>query len=263
MRFCVLSSGSSGNATYVESNGAGILIDAGLSCGRLERSLGSIGRSLADVSSVLITHAHEDHTRALRLLERRCAVPVYAAVGVGEQLGCNVVLEGVALDFGGFSARFFPVPHDSPTCGVVVSGEGMEVAFATDLGEMPARTLEALKGVRALVLEANHDEAWLKGGPYPANLKRRILSASGHLSNEQAADVVCELASFGLTDVVLAHLSEKNNSPARAVGTVLRALRERGQDRVRVVASMRGRPTPWIEVGFSEVVNTRPTLFEV
>nr|MDQ3602332.1 hypothetical protein [Actinomycetota bacterium] len=98
-------------------------------------------------------------------------------------------------------------------------------------------------------LEANHDPDWLRRGPYSANLKRRISSRRGHLSNRQAADAAVALAPLGLKDLVLAHLSKTNNSPTRACGTVSGALREAGHGGVRVRAAIAGHPTPWIEVG--------------
>ena len=111
--------------------------------------------------------------------------------------------------------------------------------------------MTGLLGADAVVLEANHDPDWLRRGPYPVELKRRVSSSSGHLSNHQAAEAALALAPHGLKDLVLAHLSATNNSPARACGTVSRALREAGYDGVRVRAALAGHPTPWIEVGAS------------
>lgn len=228
--------------------------------------LGAVGGSPAGIRAVFVTHAHEDHTRCLSSLAGKYGVPVYAAPGVGEEIEATIVDEGEVLDLGGLSARFFSVPHDSMTYGLRVSGGGRSAGFATDLGEATPGLLHSMLGAEAVVLEANHDSDWLRSGPYPAHLKHRILSQSGHLSNEQTAQAALELAPFGLKDVVLAHLSEKNNSPARAANTVRRALREAGHSGVRVRASMRNRPTPWVEVGapLEEVrEQPSPTLFEV
>jgi phosphoribosyl 1,2-cyclic phosphodiesterase len=106
-----------------------------------------------------------------------------------------------------------------------------------------------MRGAEAVVLEANHDPDWLRSGPYSARLKRRISSSNGHLSNRQAARAALALAPHGLKDLVLAHLSKTNNSPARACGTVHRTLREAGHGGIRVRAAIAGHPTPWIEVG--------------
>ncbi len=251
MRLVVLSSGSSGNATFVESEDGGLLIDAGLSCRRIKKLLASIGRSLNDVEAVLLTHGHTDHTSGVRSLVRECDLRVISAPGVGEHLGAEVVEAGCRFLVEGVEARFFSVPHDAPTYGVRMERGGVSAVVATDFGEVGSDVLEELLGVDALVLEANHDEDWLWSGPYPAHLKRRIAAPNGHLSNRQAAEAALALAPHGLADVVLGHLSEKNNSAARAVGKVKAALRGGGFDGIRVRAALARRPTPWIEVGES------------
>jgi phosphoribosyl 1,2-cyclic phosphodiesterase len=249
LQFSVLSSGSSGNAIYIESGGRGFLVDAGFSCRRLRGLLARIGRDLSDVSAVLLTHGHADHTSGVRSLLRECEVPLYAAPGVAEAVGAAPVGVGETLDLGGATATFFEVPHDAPTYGLRISDGERVGAMATDLGEVWPETLRALRGADAVVLEANHDPDWLRRGPYSTDLKRRVASPNGHLSNRQAAEAALALAPHGLKDLVLAHLSKTNNSPARACGTVRKALREAGFGGVRVRAAIAGHPTPWIEVG--------------
>ena len=225
-------------------------MDTGFSRRRLRGLLARIGRDLSDISAVLLTHGHADHTSGVRSLLRERKVPLYAAPGVAEAVGAATVEVGQALDLGsGASATFFEVPHDAPTYGLLISDGERAGALVTDLGEAGPETLRFLRGADAVVLEANHDPDWLRRGPYSADLKRRVASSRGHLSNHQAAKVACTLAPHGLKDLVLAHLSETNNSPARACGTVRKALREAGFEDVRVRAAIAGHPTPWIEVG--------------
>ena len=253
MRLSVLSSGSSGNATYVECGEGGLLIDAGLSRRRLEKLLARVGRSLRDVGAVLLTHDHSDHTCGALALSRDRGVPIFAPPGVREGLKGPVSVAAVEAEepfaISGMAATFFWVPHDSPTYGVRISGDGRGVAMATDLGEAGPGVIRWMRGTEAAVLEANHDPEWLARGPYAAQLKRRISSPNGHLSNRQAAQAAVSLAPHGLKDLVLAHLSKTNNSPARACGTVHGALREAGYGGVRVRAAIANHPTPWIEVG--------------
>lgn len=250
MRLSVLSSGSSGNALYVETvEGRGILVDAGVSCRRLVKLLGLVGRDPGCLDAVLLTHGHGDHTSGVRRLVQERGVGVYSAPGVGEDLGASIVEPGSRLCFGGLEAVFFEVPHDTPTYGLRVSDGTRSAAIATDLGEVTEATRSRMRGVDALVLEANHDEDWLWSGPYPRELKRRVASPVGHLSNAQAAEAALALAPHGLKDLVLSHLSEKNNSPARACGTVRSALRAAGHEGVRVRAAVARNPTPWVEVG--------------
>src|SRR5829696_1038585 len=241
LRLSVLSSGSSGNATYMETASGGLLVDAGLPPRRIGALLARIGRSLADV--------HADHTCGVTALVRERNIEVFAAPGVGEDLGANTVAPGEPCSVEDLGVTFFEVPHDSMTYGVRVSDGSSVVAMATDLGEAGVNVLRSMSGAEAVVLEANHDPDWLRRGPYSASLKRRISSRRGHLSNRQAADAAVALAPQGLKDLVLAHLSKTNNSPTRACGTVDRALREGGYGGVRVLAAIAGHPTPWIEVG--------------
>lgn len=249
MRLSVLSSGSSGNVTYIESGGRGLLVDAGLSCRRIKALLTRIGRSLADVEAILLTHGHGDHTSGVRSLLRERPLTVYAAPGVWDRPDVRMIKSGKPFPAGEIEAAFFSVPHDTPTYGVRLSNGRSDVALATDLGEITSEALRWMRGADAVVLEANHDEDWLRRGPYSADLKRRVASAAGHLSNHQAAQAAVALAPHGLKDLVLAHLSEKNNSAPRAAGTVSRALRAAGYDGVRVRAALAKHPTPWVEVG--------------
>ena len=230
MRLSVLSSGSSGNATYMETDSGGLLVDAGLSRRRIESLLARIGRNLRDVRAILLTHGHSDHTCGVRSLVRDRGIRVFAAPGVGEPFGAYTVSPG-------------------EECGVRVSDGASAVAMATDLGEAGIDVLRRMRGAGAVVLEANHDHEWLRRGPYSASLKRRISSSRGHLSNRQAGEAAVALAPHGLNDLLLAHLSKTNNSPSRACGTVHGALREAGHGNVRVKAAIAGQPTPWIEVG--------------
>jgi phosphoribosyl 1,2-cyclic phosphodiesterase len=223
--------------------------------------LARIGRDLTDVSAVLLTHGHTDHTCGVRSLLREREVQLYAAPGVVETVkGAASVEAGEPLDLGGdVLATFFEVPHDAPTYGLRISDGERVGALATDLGEVKPEALRFLRGADAVVLESNHDPDWLWRGPYSADLKRRVASPRGHLSNQQAAETACALAPHGLKDLVLAHLSKTNNSPIRACGTVRKALKGAGHTGIRVRAAIAGHPTPWIEVG--EPIESREYVY--
>jgi phosphoribosyl 1,2-cyclic phosphodiesterase len=226
-----------------------LLVDAGLPGRRIEGLLARIGRSLDDVGAVLLTHGHADHTSGVRALACECGVEIFAVSGVAESLGTTTLEAGDTFEVSGLAATFFEVPHDSSTYGLRISDGEHDVAMATDLGEAGPGVLRRMRGAEAVVLEANHDPDWLRRGPYSARLKRRISSKDGHLSNRQAAEAALALAPHGLKDLILAHLSKTNNSPARACGTVHRALREAGHGGIRVRAAIAGHPTPPIQVG--------------
>ena len=151
MRLSVLSSGSSGNATYMETDSGGLLVDAGLSRRRIEALLALTGRNLTDVKAVLLTHGHADHTCGVRSLARDCGIEVFAAPGVGESLGANTVVPGENCRVGDLTVTFFEVPHDSLTYGVRVSDGESAVAMATDLGEAGIEVLQRMQIGRAHV----------------------------------------------------------------------------------------------------------------
>lgn len=222
VKAAVLASGSAGNCVWVEADGDVILIDCGLTVPGLGRRLDVIGERVEDVSAVFITHDHGDHVGSSVALARKRGVSLYATAGthsvlkrLPEELS-NTVRGGDVVDTGPFQVRCITVPHDgieSVAYRVTHRETGRSVGVITDLGYVPRGVVDALEGVHLLVAEHNHDERMLIEGPYPASLKTRIRSPVGHLSNEQGASLVASLAHPGLHRVLLAHLSETNNTP--------------------------------------------------
>jgi phosphoribosyl 1,2-cyclic phosphodiesterase len=234
---CVLASGSRGNAIYVADATTAVLIDAGLSGVEIERRLHSRGLCPERLTAVLVTHEHDDHIRGVGVLSRRYRLPVYITAptlkAAGPQLGslhevrafrCGHGFQIAALNF-----RPFALCHDAEDpAGFTVSANGGKLGIATDLGIATALVQENLKDCNALVLEANHDPLMLENGPYPWPLKQRIKSRCGHLANRDSRQLLSAVRHAGLQHVILAHLSEKNNSPEKAlaeVGLALQAAR--------------------------------------
>jgi phosphoribosyl 1,2-cyclic phosphodiesterase len=237
MRLCVLGSGSSGNATYIESGGKGVLVDAGLSCREIERRLAKIGVSLSSVRAVLVSHEHSDHVKGLQSVSRKYRTPIYcnrSTAGVVVQRGIEikelvVFKTGTPFMLDGMTVNPFPVIHDAvDPVGFVVTGGGCRIGVATDLGSLSREAETALKGCVALVVESNHDVAMLRDGDRPFVLKQRIFSKNGHLSNEDAARLVCRVLSGNLRDVFLAHLSQECNRAALALAATERSLTAAG-----------------------------------
>lgn len=228
-------SGSSGNAALLEKDGVCLLVDAGISCRRITAALRELGRSLGDLSGVLITHTHSDHIAGLQTLLKQWDGPVFASDAAGRDLRRRLAgIEGRLSPFAlgerfavdGCEVDAFPTSHDSPgSAGFRVGDFGL----LTDTGYVTDEAAEALAGVPLLMLEANHDADMLRAGPYPYYLKRRILSDEGHLSNEAAARFAVRSCREGTLEIVLAHLSRDNNTPETALCAVSAALAEAGE----------------------------------
>lgn len=229
MRFAVLGSGSGGNAAVVEAGGVRVLIDAGLSARQILRRLGTLGLQLQQLDAVLLTHEHGDHVGGLRVLSRQLTAPVFATPST-----CAVVREtaaavrwkifecGARFTIGGLEVESFPVPHDAvePVGFVFRSGSG-RFGLLSDSGHVTPLIRERLRGVQALFVEANYDDALLEADvKRPWSIKQRIASRHGHLSNAQTAELVLQLAGHGLERVVLGHLSQDCNTPERACEVV-------------------------------------------
>ncbi len=238
MYFCTLASSSSGNCTVVWHKDTYILIDAGISMTRTERALRSLGIDPRSVSAVLVTHEHTDHVSGLKRLCARYGMDVYAsgltALVMREHSLCpegalRQVDTGESFRIGGFRISCFSTSHDTAqSVGYTVEADGTKLALVTDLGYVSPAVERSVCGAGAVILEANHDEEMLKRGPYPAYLKKRILSDRGHLSNEAAARFAVTLARSGAKKIVLAHLSRENNDASLALETVSSALRGAG-----------------------------------
>ncbi len=226
-----LGSGSSGNALLLRTAKAVLLVDCGVGLRRLLRALDGVGLSLADVDALLISHEHNDHIRELpRFLKQGTAVLSTRGSARAANVPARLLEEmraGLPVRLADVEVVAIPVCHDAvDPCGFLIRSGAGSVTVVTDLGCPSPAAAEAIAESRLVVLEANHDEAMLRRGPYPAHLQRRILSDSGHLSNAGCADLLAR-AIQGLTQpptVWLAHLSETNNRPYLAKQTVQRRL---------------------------------------
>jgi phosphoribosyl 1,2-cyclic phosphodiesterase len=229
----ILGSGSAGNAMLIRSEGATFLVDAGLSAKQLTLRLQACGTSVEQLSGVVLTHEHQDHTSALRVLLARHELPVFCNAMTAYTLkegglthkNWKIFQTGHEFTLGTFTIRPFLVPHDAAEpVGFRISGPGGCMGVLTDLGHATHSIFDALRGVRSILIETNYDEKLLQNDTKrPWSVKSRISSRHGHLSNLAAGKVLAELAA-PLEHVIIGHLSRDCNSPDLAVGTVRKCL---------------------------------------
>ena len=233
-----LASGSSGNAALVSCGSTHILLDAGISARRITTALKALGVPPQALSAVFLTHEHQDHISGLEVLCRQIPAPVAASPAtcrcLAEKLpGLRGRLRaqepGTGVQVGALWVESFPTPHDAAgSVGYSFSGGGRRAVLCTDLGYVTPQVRRAVEGCDLLICETNHDEDWVRSGPYPYYLKKRILGDRGHLSNEAGAELVWQSVEEGARTVVLAHLSQENNTPQRAYDVVRNTLEGRG-----------------------------------
>lgn len=227
-----LYSSSSGNMFHIESGNTNIIIDAGVTYKAMIDGLKSINKDIADISAILITHEHIDHIKGLPLLCRKNDIPIYTccktAIYIDELLNEKNIKHdilnikyGQAYKIGNIEFSPFETSHDAVMpCGYRINDSTKTISFATDLGYVSDDVMEALKGSDFSILESNYDSAMLSFGKYPYNLKSRIKSNFGHLSNDDAAYTMKKLYENGTNRFLLSHLSTNNNNTLLAKQTI-------------------------------------------
>lgn len=219
MRYCSLGSGSKGNATVVEQGNTRLLIDCGFSLRATERRLAAAGLHPAQLSAILVTHEHSDHVQGVEKLARRYDLPVFMTHGTALALDwAEGAYEKLALDrsvvIGDLGVEPVAVPHDArEPCQFVIDSGQQRFGLLTDTGMITPWIVERYQRLDGLFLEANYDPQMLAEGPYPPGLKARVGGQHGHLSNQQAADLLSQLQLDRLQHLAVAHISEKNNHP--------------------------------------------------
>jgi len=263
VRFTVLSSGSTGNATIVQGSEKTIMVDAGLSMKKLEELMRVQGISGHDIDALFVTHEHSDHIKGLGAFARKYELPIFANEATWGALERHVgtiapekrvyIETGETLKFGAMEVHSYPISHDAAEpVGYCFEENGEKLGLATDLGYVSEKVRRAIIDSDVLVLESNHDTEMLRMGRYPWNIKRRILSDIGHLSNVAAGEALCELMTDRTKRVYLAHLSLDHNQMDLAMLTVNTILEDNGifykKDDYPLRATFYDRPTEWDEV---------------
>ncbi len=276
MKISVLGSGSTGNAVLLVSNGTRVLVDAGMSAREIVRRMAMLGEDAKSLDGVLVTHEHGDHCGGLRVLIRDLDCPVFISAKTRDAYVCESRRVGIANDeprkrsdalrdrtveidsghdfqIGKIDFHPFTVPHDAvDNFGFTATHDGVKVATLLDFGHVTTLITERLRGCAAIVIESNHSRDMLKTVEhYPWELKQRILSRLGHLSNEDVAEWLVDGFDGQAKHLILAHLSQRANNPYLAKITAETALRERAPlfpASTEVTLSFPKEPTAWIEV---------------
>lgn len=241
VRIYNLYSGSGGNSTFIRIGQTAILIDAGRSAKALRSALSSIGEDISSVNAIFVTHEHNDHISALEIISKKNGIPIFITCGSAKKLKNDSFAKACAIEcdmlfckeIGEIKITSFPTMHDSlMSVGYRIEFEDdgvlHAIGYATDIGCVSDEVRESLLGCEAVIIEANHDVSMLMTGPYSLELKQRVNSNYGHLSNDDCADFVYELVRNGTRAVMLAHLSRENNTPEIARETVSRAITRQG-----------------------------------
>lgn len=230
MKVCVLSSGSKGNTTYIETDNAKILIDIGNTSKYVKEKLEGFGVEPASLDAILITHTHVDHIKGLKVFENKYHVPVYITKIMHKSL--DFIDDYVWIDKDEFDIKDIHVTpiktsHDAPDSrGYVISNKDKSIVYITDTGYINEKYFDILKNKNIYIMESNHDVEMLTNGKYPFNLRQRILSDKGHLSNVDSSKYLSTFIGDDTKYILLAHLSEENNTETLAYETLTNRLIE-------------------------------------
>jgi phosphoribosyl 1,2-cyclic phosphodiesterase len=254
VQFTILGSGSSGNCAYLECDDTRLLIDAGLSGRQIRQRLLTIGRTPENLDGILITHEHNDHIQGLIGLAAKLKLPIYCNRQTRDAIRSQLDIEaefrlfetGASFDLESVTVETFSVPHDAyDPVGFLLRTDCANIGFLTDLGHATKLVTERVRCANVLVLETNHDLKMLQDDlRRPWSVKQRIVSRHGHLSNDAAAQLACEIVTANLEHLYLGHLSTDCNRPELAHQAVSRELLKIGAAHVNIAATSQDVPCP-------------------
>ena len=237
LKCCSLYSGSTGNSFFVQTEDTKLLIDAGVSCKKIETALDSLNVHPSDIDAVLVTHEHIDHTKSIGMLSKKYNIPIYTNEKTWQALlDSNAKLTDADIHFFDNDKKFelndlkiypFSTPHDAVNpCGFNIFKDKKKISIATDLGHISNDIIKNLENSSCVMLEANYDSNVLKYSSYPYLLKKRIAGPNGHLENCITGKTIAHLIKSGLENALLIHLSKENNFPELAYKTVVEELQK-------------------------------------
>ena len=254
MKFKTLASGSKGNSSIIISDDTKLIVDLGISNLRLKKALEKLNYTIDDFDGILITHCHNDHIKGLTTTVKKNNILVYAPRDMVYELSefidtDKIVVVDENFKIGDINITYFNTSHDADcSVGYVFSNDDKSIAYITDTGYINRRNYKKIEGKDLYLIESNHDVEMLMEGPYPPYLKQRVLSDVGHLSNDMAATYISKLISDNTHHIVLAHLSEKNNTEEKAMDATTSKLKDINRDDIEVLIARQEEEGPLIEV---------------
>lgn len=254
MKIKVLASGSKGNSTLLICGDKKILIDMGINYLTLKQCLVAEHIDPKEIDGVLITHSHNDHIKGLATLVKKINAPVYIPIKMREELTPIIPLENIAViednfNISNINIELLYTSHDTKcSVGYVIKYQDSDLVYVTDTGYLSQKNLSKMKNKNIYVLESNHDEEMLMDGPYPYYLKQRVVGDKGHLSNYMASKYLTSLIGPRTKCIILAHISEKNNTYDLAKKTLEERLIENNIENQNIVVATQYESLPVIEV---------------
>ncbi len=254
MRTCILSSGSKGNATYLEAGENKILIDVGNSCLYIEKKLMEIGVDSNDINAIFITHTHTDHIEGLKMFLKKHHPIVYLSIKAYEEISLTINLKDYYIIteqtiVNSTIIDFIKTSHDtSDSLGYIFCNDNTSLVYITDTGYINSKYYNKLSNRSFYIMESNHDVDLLMHCRYPYQIKQRILGDKGHLSNKDSAYYLSKFIGDNTKTIVLAHLSEENNNPELAYETLSHTLHTINKDNVEIIVAKQNERTELMEV---------------
>lgn len=252
MKVIVLSSGSKGNTTYIETQTTKILIDIGNTCKYITEKLSTIGVTLGEINAILITHTHTDHIKGLKTFTNNYSAPIY----ITEKMHPKIpyvkqykYIESSLITIRDIKINIIKTSHDAEdSVGYIINNNDKSIVYITDTGYINKKYHPMLSNRDIYIMESNHDVEMLNNGPYPFPLRQRILSDKGHLSNHDSAKYIGDFIGPKTTNIVLAHLSHENNTPELAKETLLAKLQEINMTQIHIDIALQDQETEIIQV---------------
>lgn len=241
MKIKVLASGSKGNSTYIETKNKKILIDMGVTYQYLSQELEKINISPKDIDLILITHTHNDHIKGLQSLVKKTNLKVYVTYGMIKDLASKIPLDNIKIleeetIIDDLKIELIHTSHDVESVGFIINNLDKSIVYITDTGYINKKYNEKLSNKNIYIIESNHDEKMLMNGPYPYILKQRVISDKGHLSNKTTAKLLSTIIGPNTEKIILAHISENNNTEELAYNTTQEELEKKNIEKEILIA---------------------------